>query len=218
MMIPSDPRREQLESLSGDRHEIRDAGQIPIGIRESCVTDVGRERRHGVVEISAVLMPKLNTATDESVAQVVDAHFAMAASCTPTEVASKLPENPLDRPLEDEAARGGPEQWRVSSGRAMTRPIRQVTLQRRHNGGVQWHVPGLAELRVPNRQDSLVEIQIAAVQMERFRQAQTGGGDQPEDRRVSGRPQSALGRKAPGGRKKVVGLLLRIDVRRKAAA
>ena len=144
-------------------------------------------------------MPELNTATDESVAQVVDAHFAMAASCTPTEVASKLPENPLDRPLEDEAARGGPEQWRVSSGRAMTRPNRQVTLQRRHNGGVQWHVPGLAELRVPNRQDSLVEIQIAAVQMERFRQAQTGGGDQPEDRRVSGRPQSAL--RAQGARR-----------------
>ena len=181
------------------------------------MTDVGRERRHGVVEISAVLMPELNTATDESVAQVVDAHFAMAASCTPTEVASKLPENPLDRPLEDEAARGGPEQWRVSSGRAMTCPNRQVTLQRRHNGGVQGHVPGLAELRVPNRQDSLVEIQIAAVQMERFRQAQTGGGDQPEDRRVSGRPQSALGRKVPGGRKKVADLLLRIDVRRKAA-
>ena len=181
------------------------------------MTDVGRERRHGVVDIGAMLMPELNAATDESVAQVVDAHLAMAASCSPTEVGKKLPENPMDRPLGDEAARRGQEQRRVSSGRAMTRPNRQVTLQRRHNGGVQGHVPGLAELRVPNRQDSLVEIQIAAVQMERFRQAQTGGGDQPEDRRVSGRPQSALGRKAPGGGKKVADLLLRIDVRRKAA-
>ena len=99
----------------------------------------------------------------------------------------------------------------------MTHPNRQVTLQRRHNGGVQGHMPGLAELRVPNRQDSPVGIQIAAAQTERFRQAQTGGGDQPEDRRICGRPLSALGRKAPGGGKKIADLLLRIDVRREAA-
>src|SRR5271170_3392384 len=150
-----------------------------------------------------MLMPELNAATDESVAQVVDAHLAMAASCSPTEVGKKLPENPLDRPLGDEAARRGQEQRRVCAGRTMTHPNRQVTLQRRHNGGVQGHVPGLAKLRVPNRQDSPVEIQITAVQMERFRQSQTRGGDQPEDRRVCGRSQSTLGRKAPGGEKKV---------------
>src|SRR5271169_4658840 len=112
MMIPSNPRREQLEPLAGDRHEVRDASQIPIGVGDLCMTDVGRERRHGVVDISAMLMPELNAATDESVAQVVDAHLAMAASCSPTEVGKKLPENPLDRPLGDEAARRGKEQRR----------------------------------------------------------------------------------------------------------
>src|ERR1700691_6239484 len=105
----------------------------------------------------------------------------------------------------------------VCGGRAMTHPNRQITLQRRHNGGVQGHVPGLAELRVPNRQDSKVEIQIAAVQMERFRQSQTRGGDQPEDRRVCGRAQSNLERNTPGGGKKVADLPFRIDVRREAA-
>ena len=50
-----------------------------------------------------------------------------------------------------------------------------------------------------------VEIEIAAAQVERFRQAQTGSGDQPEDRRVGGRPQSALrgqgAKRRPGGRR-----------------
>jgi hypothetical protein len=31
------------------------------------VADVGRERRHGVVDIGAMLVPELNAATDEGV-------------------------------------------------------------------------------------------------------------------------------------------------------
>lgn len=40
-MIPSNHRGEQLEPFASDRHEFRDAGQIPIGIGDLGVADVG---------------------------------------------------------------------------------------------------------------------------------------------------------------------------------
>lgn len=78
-MLPSDVCCEKLETFAGDRHEFWDAGQIPIGIGDLGMADVGRERRHGVVDIGAMLVPELNAPADEGVAQVMDAHLAMAA-------------------------------------------------------------------------------------------------------------------------------------------
>lgn len=66
-MSPSDVCCEKLETLARDRHEFWDAGQVPIGIGDLGVADVGRERRHGVVDIGAMLVPELNAATDEGV-------------------------------------------------------------------------------------------------------------------------------------------------------
>ncbi len=53
-----------------------------------------------------------------------------------------------------------------------------------------------------------MEIDIAAMQVERLRSAQTRSGNQPEDRRVGRRPQSALGAQARSGGHKVADLLL----------
>ena len=53
-----------------------------------------------------------------------------------------------------------------------------------------------------------VEIDIAAVQVECFRSAQPRSGDQPEDRRIGRRTQSALGDQPRSGSNKVADLLL----------
>ena len=79
------------------------------------------------------------------------------------------------------------------------------------------HVSGLAKLRVPDREDALVEIDIAASQVERFRKPQAGGGDQSEDHLVGRWSQSTLRGKAPGGGEQIADLLLRVDVRRQAS-
>ncbi len=104
-MPPSAVCCEKLETFAGDRHEFWDAGQVPIGIGDLGMADVGRERRHGVVDIGVMLVPELNAAADEGVAQVMDAHLAMAAPRDPTEVGAKLLENLIDPPLRDETAR-----------------------------------------------------------------------------------------------------------------
>lgn len=104
-MIPSNRRGEELEPFARDRHQFRDAGKIPIGIGDLGVADVSRERRHGVIDIGAMFVPELDTTTNESVAQVVKAHRAMAAPRGPTKVGAKLLENLTDPPLGDESAR-----------------------------------------------------------------------------------------------------------------
>lgn len=57
-----------------------------------------------------MLVPELDTAANEGVAQVVNAHLAMAAPHGPTKVGAKLLENLIDPPLRDESARRRQEQ------------------------------------------------------------------------------------------------------------
>ncbi len=78
-MTHSDGGREELEALAGERHEIRDAGEIPICVGHLRVADIGRERGHGVADIGAMLMPKLDATADEGVAQIVNTRLGMGA-------------------------------------------------------------------------------------------------------------------------------------------
>lgn len=79
---------------------------------------------------------------------------------------------------------------------------------------MHWHVPGFAKFCVPDREDALIDI--AASEVEGFREAQAGGGDQSEERLVGRRSQSPLRGKAPGGGEQIADLLVRVDVRRQA--
>lgn len=51
----------------------------------------------------------------------------------------------------------------------MTRTNLEIAPQRGYDGGMHRHMPGLTELRVTNRKDRAVEIDIAVAQLERFR-------------------------------------------------
>ena len=99
MVADPDSGSEQLEALADDRHQIRDAGQIPVGIGQLRVADIGRECRHGVADIGAVLMPKLDATADEGVAQIVNARLGVGAARRPAEFASQPLEHPMDGPL-----------------------------------------------------------------------------------------------------------------------
>ncbi len=51
----------------------------------------------------------------------------------------------------------------------MTGTKLQIAPQRGYDGGMHRHMPGLTELRITNRKDRAVEIDIAVAQLERFR-------------------------------------------------
>ena len=78
---------------------------------------------------------------------------------------------------------------RVSSAR--TGPARAVARQRGDRARVQRHEPRLAELAAPDRQHPGLQIDIRVGQRECLRDAQTGAGDQAEQRLHDGAAQAA---------------------------
>ena len=77
-----------------------------------------------------------------------------------------------------------------------------------------WHVSGFAEFCVPDREDALIKICIAASQVESFGKALASGGNQSEDCLISRGSQSTVWGKESGGGEKIADLLLRVDVGR----
>jgi len=90
----------------------------------------------------------------------------------------------------------------------MPRPHRHIAVQCRHHSQMHWHVSGFAKLCVPDREDALIEIDIAASQVEGFRETQASGGDQSEERLVGRRSQPTVRGKAPGDGEQIADLLL----------
>jgi hypothetical protein len=64
--------REIFEAPARDRHEIGNAGEIPISVGYFDVTYVVRKRRHRVVDIRATVMPEQDAPANEGVAEIVD--------------------------------------------------------------------------------------------------------------------------------------------------
>src|ERR1700722_11213184 len=105
MVILSDGGCEEFEALAHDRHEVRDARQIPIGVGHLGMADIGRERSHRVVDIGPMLMPKLDAAADESVAQVMYAGLRVGAARRPAKFVSQLLEHRMDGPRRQQPVR-----------------------------------------------------------------------------------------------------------------
>jgi len=82
--------REVFEAAARDRHEIGNASEIPIGVGYFDVTDIGRKRRHRVVDIGATVMPEQDAPTDERVAEIVDANLGVCAAVDPGLSRAKL--------------------------------------------------------------------------------------------------------------------------------
>ena len=73
-------------------HKFGDSGDVPIGIANLNVPEVGRQRRHRYVNIDAVAMPGEETATDEGMSQIVKARqlvATLAVKPQKTEVAAE---------------------------------------------------------------------------------------------------------------------------------
>ncbi len=98
MVITSDDGCEALEATTGDRHQFGDPSQIPVGVGHLGVANIGREGGHGVADIGAVLMPKLDAAADEGVAQIMNARLGVGTTRRPPEFASQSLEHPMDGP------------------------------------------------------------------------------------------------------------------------
>ena len=82
------------------------------------------------------------------------------------------------------------------------------------HGAVHRHVPGLPELRLPDGQDPLIQVDIAAAKVQGLGNAQPGRCDQSEDRLVSHRLRGAVRGQLPGRGEEVADLLIGTGVPR----
>src|SRR5260221_146549 len=64
---------EALEPCRSDRHELRNAGEVPVRVRDLRVTEVGRERSDALIDVGAGSVPPEKASTGERVPEVVDA-------------------------------------------------------------------------------------------------------------------------------------------------
>ena len=69
-----------------------------------------------------------------------------------------------------------------------------IGIERIDGARMQRHVPGLAELRLPNGQQALVEINIADLETDRLTEPHAGDAEQPQEA-VVGRPSQAICRR-----------------------
>jgi hypothetical protein len=70
-------------------------------------------------------------------------------------------------------------------------PFSGIAVQRRQSGLVQWDLPRMLELAEPNRQNALHKVNVLDHKGQRFRDAQAGTSQQPQQRTVSQRSQLA---------------------------
>ena len=87
---------EVLEALGAQGHQLGNRGDVPVGVGDLGVAEVGRECQDPMIDVDAVLVPAQEPANGERVAQIVYARSASAALCCPTEAISEPAEGLLD--------------------------------------------------------------------------------------------------------------------------
>jgi hypothetical protein len=102
---------------------------------------------------------------------------------------------------------------RLRTGAAVSPSYRPVAPQFGYHGAVHRHMPGPTELRLPDSQKPLVQIDISTSKIHSFGNTQPGRRNQSEDRLISHRPRGAVRRQLPGRDEEVADLLVGINVR-----
>jgi hypothetical protein len=88
-------RHERLELARGQRHQLRYAGQVPVGIGHHRVADVGGQGQHRLIDIDILRMPAQHAANDECMAKIMDARGGVGAAVDPAQLLPQVLENPV---------------------------------------------------------------------------------------------------------------------------
>ena len=79
-------RHERLELACSERHEFGHGAEVPIGVGDHRVPDVGRQRQHRLIDINALCVPLHDAMYDEGVSQIVDTRCVVSSSVAPAQM------------------------------------------------------------------------------------------------------------------------------------
>src|SRR5215831_5738855 len=81
-------RRKRFEAIAGRDHQVGNTGEVPIGIGDLSMADIGGQRDDRIVDIRTFVLPALHSPANEGVAQIVNANLVIGSTsnniCVPT--------------------------------------------------------------------------------------------------------------------------------------
>src|SRR6266849_460057 len=107
--------------------------------------------------------------------------------------------------IQKEARRSGP-------GQELRAPL-GVVGEHGARGSMQRNQPRFVELRLPNEQETFLQIHVALLQPYDFTQPQPADGQQPKQAAIGPRSQTIPGRQVLRDRQQLLDLLVRVQVR-----
>lgn len=188
---------EEVSRLLAAARNIKHQVALPVRVGDLDVAHVRGQRQHPLIKVRPLFMPQDQAPHGKAVANVVDPRLSMPAAIHPVQLPSQLLKHSVGLPVAQRlapthAARTD-EERRVKARTHMLPAQRPVGRQWSDCAGMQAYLARLAELGLPNGQERGVQVHVSVIQVERFRDPQTGRGKQPEQRRIGGGTK-AIGR------------------------
>lgn len=137
------------------------------------MADVGRERGHARVDVDAPLMPPEDRLDYECVPQIVNARLRAVN----TSKAKEPRESTMHIVVDESRAHVRNEEARRARARVDATALIRITTEGAHDGLVQDHLAGLAELALANDDELVGPINIAAIETDRFADAHASRSD-----------------------------------------
>ena len=128
-----------LEAPGGERHKFGNAGDVPVGVGDFGVTDVGGKRREVVPQRRALATSAQQRLADEAVAQVMNTRGGVAAARPPAKFLAKFGEGVLHGALVERFAAIGDEECRGMNEWNLAISNLGVALERPNGRRVQWN-------------------------------------------------------------------------------
>ena len=98
------PRPSALEAGRGQGHEIGDGREVPVGVADLRMAEVGRQGRQLHVDIASFLMPGEQFPARKGVAEIVNPGSTPPAAGDPGQSSAKLREDPEHGPVRQRQA------------------------------------------------------------------------------------------------------------------
>src|SRR3984957_6860240 len=160
--------------------KLRTAGEIPVGIVNLDVAEVGGEDRQPPLDVLTVVVPAHKGLHGKSVSKIMHARMSLAFLADQTKLIGHAPEHsvygiasdlrppPIDEPV-----------WNLPARQEAGPPF-LVIGQGRHSGKVQRNHSGLSEFGGTDGQDAVGQIDIVQREIDRLGNTQPGDTEQAE--------------------------------------
>jgi hypothetical protein len=195
------------------RLRLRAGGKIPIGVSHMPVAQIRGEFGQVGFDIQTLPIPSLEGLTSKPMPQVMEPRATGVGSGTQTDFAGGEDEPVAYRKIgQPRAPFGEKKAGTLGLGAELIAPL-SLRLELGLGGVMNGNQPRRVELGPTHREEPVVQIHIGAVQADGLTHAHAGNGQQPEQGRVTDRPQILGVGQWPQGLEATVNLGVTVKVR-----